>query len=75
MKYFVLLSIICCAIYIVNCDDGVREEREPCFCPKILMPLCGSDGLTYNNRCEFDCAKRSRKDLKIIREGRCGETL
>lgn len=28
---------------------------KPCPCPKIHLPMCGKDGVTYSNRCEMAC--------------------
>ena len=43
-------------------------------CPKVYLPVCGSDGLTYNSRCELEagnCAKEGA-DITVVHEGRCG---
>lgn len=70
MKYIVLSLILCCAIYIARCEEETRDDH-PCYCGKIYMPLCASDGRTYNNKCEFECARKERQELKIVRDGSC----
>ncbi|CAH0720629.1 unnamed protein product, partial [Brenthis ino] len=34
-------------------------------------PVCGADGKSYNNICEFNNAKSEDGDLTILYEGRC----
>lgn len=50
-----------------------NDEVEPCACPFILDPLCGSDGETYSNECEFNCNKKFNRNLEVFAKGECIE--
>jgi len=54
-------NIIC---LIVDCPD-------PKKCPQGLQPVCGSDGITYNNQCLLDAAKCKNRRLKKKHYGPC----
>ena len=42
-----------------------------CVCPKILNPVCGNDGVTYNNKCLAKC--NNVEQFKCENEcGKCG---
>ena len=47
-------------------------EKCPEFCTEHFKPLCGSDGKTYSNECEFQVAKcGSKEDLEVKYDGEC----
>ena len=53
----------------VETDDEEEEEDQPkpgCpkFCPEFLDPICGSDGVTYDNPCFL--ARESCQEKKVI---------
>lgn len=49
------------------------SEKSICICAEIDEPVCGSNGKTYSNKCEFDCAKETEETLQIQYDGKCGK--
>lgn len=53
-----------------------REEKASCACGRIYLPVCSSNGRTYNNMCEFECQAEFMKlrydeDIFVERHERC----
>merc|ERR1711953_235784 len=52
--------------------EGSGQEECPKMCTKIYMPACGSDGTTYNNKCELENAScQSEVEITVANEGKC----
>ncbi|KAK9508104.1 hypothetical protein O3M35_007840 [Rhynocoris fuscipes] len=52
-------------------DEEATNLQEDCACNRMLLPVCGSDGVTYANPCLLNCAKRSNPELTLVRYGPC----
>ncbi|KAI6233845.1 hypothetical protein M3Y99_00876800 [Aphelenchoides fujianensis] len=42
-----------------------------CVCERKLKPVCGTDGQTYENMCQFECAKRLHAAISVQYGGSC----
>ncbi len=45
-----------------NCDNSLLELADctsGCGCPEVWQPVCGEDGVTYENLCQAQCAGAS----------------
>ncbi|CAL8072458.1 unnamed protein product [Orchesella dallaii] len=50
------------------------EHPVVCICPRHYFPVCASNGVTYGNKCTFECEKANvEHDITIEREGKCQE--
>ena len=52
----------------------IEKPNCPKGCPKILSPVCGSDGKTYSNECVLKMtACESGEDITKVHDGPCSE--
>jgi hypothetical protein len=47
-------------------DEDKQPDPVGCQCSEDLQPVCGSDGETYQNRCQLSCA-----GVSFVHEGEC----
>jgi Kazal-type serine protease inhibitor domain len=67
-------------------DEELDEDDQPeladvalCPCPMIYLPVCGSDNVTYSNKCTLKCEYRTKRgkaiNLRMVKLGACNEEL
>jgi hypothetical protein len=44
-------------LYLSSCEKDPCEEqlKANCACAEIYSPVCGCNGVTYDNACEAEC--------------------
>lgn len=68
----VLVAGICWGYHLPEETDEDYETREErnispsrnnngrCLCNTRYIPFCGTDGVTYSNKCQLECAQNSK---------------
>ncbi|KAM8717561.1 hypothetical protein ACLKA7_004284 [Drosophila subpalustris] len=79
MKLLSLLLALCLLFgAFVNAEEDNKADTPLCPCPRNMDPVCGSNNVSYQNRCLFDCARRhlerSGRSLQLLRSGNFAST-
>ncbi|CAB3230609.1 unnamed protein product [Arctia plantaginis] len=63
-------------LLIIGAQICTALTLPSCVCTRNYNPVCGSDGVEYNNECLLDCAANdSGTDIKVAKLGPCQESL
>ncbi|CAL4115309.1 unnamed protein product, partial [Meganyctiphanes norvegica] len=56
-----------------SCVDPCQGIGIRLGCPRIYMPICGTDGVVYSNKCYFDAAMCLNRtlDVCVVTSGDC----
>ena len=73
MKYFSLIFVL---LIVVAALFVSYSEANYCPCDLTQKDLiCGTNGNTYKNRCEFECTQREYnrlgRKLNVAKKGKC----
>ena len=62
-----LLLLLALETFAIVVVDSSEDNYPLCPCYRMYMPVCGNNGVTYDNPCEFECARKylAKKGTKI----------
>ncbi len=71
-----IFLLLFCTLFIFKEKSPVFQFQPRCNkmkCRNQYTPVCGSDGRTYNNPCEFGQVSCKDSSLKMVKEGACDD--
>ncbi|XP_056014050.1 ovoinhibitor-like [Ostrea edulis] len=66
--YQFIEMFLCQIIALASIAFSVETKSTGCACPYSLLPVCGKDGVTYDNECAMKCVGISK-----LNDGECVE--
>lgn len=56
-------------LYLSSVLAYIVDVKGDCLCNRAFNPICGSDGTTYANKCDFGCF--SPDYVTMVKRGVC----
>ncbi|CAL8133079.1 unnamed protein product [Orchesella dallaii] len=67
----IVFALLLTVLFCVLLSSQARSDDRVCYCGRLRFPVCGSNGITYDNPCSLICAQRLDKSLRQVRRGGC----
>ncbi|GAB6030839.1 hypothetical protein CHUAL_007676 [Chamberlinius hualienensis] len=74
LKFVIVLVVVGAVLVAAQETPGVKSpgaDKGPCPVTMNISPVCGTDGKSYTNLSELNCAARDNPGLKVKHTGRC----
>ena len=77
-KIFTIIVLLLLFTFTVGCNNTIDDDKtrpgdnettetDPCdFCLANYIPVCGQDGITYDNSCKASC-----QNIELAHDGKC----
>ncbi|GAB6027941.1 hypothetical protein CHUAL_002150 [Chamberlinius hualienensis] len=70
MNVYLLVVVVASAVCLEALESP--RDRPRCQCPSINAPVCGTNGVVYQNLCSLNCAARGKdKGVELACDGFC----